>query len=329
MCCSWAGEGELQACGDTTDYCKAAEENCGNCGGHWVQDTGSLGEEEQLEVESSLPPCDGGKCDQPGCDFNSYRNGARKFYGEGSSYDLDSSKPFTVTTRFITSDGTDDGDLVEITRSYVQDGKIIRNPEGNYVKGMTSLKDDTCATQKTMFNHSGTNEFRNNGGLMQMGDSLERGMVLALSIWDDGADHMHWLDAYEPEDPTDPYGPGAVRGPCPHDGGVPKELRKEHKDAYVIYSNIRHGEIGSTQDTKYFLKYEGKYCQGKSDDRIELSVNGLHDCGVEVQANDKCSSVFYSNGGSCRCVKQGATCVSKSSKSGYSVYELGTQSSIV
>merc|ERR1712227_964168 len=80
---------------------------------------------------------------------------------------------------------------------------------------------------------------------MQMGDALERGMVLALSIWDDHADQMQWLDGYEPEDPEKPYGPGAIRGPCPHDSGDPKATRKAHPDAYVIYSNIRYGEIDS------------------------------------------------------------------------------------
>ena len=33
----------------------------------------------------------------------------------------------TVVTQFITSDGTDNGDLVEIRRLYVQDGKVIDN----------------------------------------------------------------------------------------------------------------------------------------------------------------------------------------------------------
>ena len=33
----------------------------------------------------------------------------------------------TVVTQFITSDGTDNGDLVEMRRLYVQDGKVVQN----------------------------------------------------------------------------------------------------------------------------------------------------------------------------------------------------------
>ena len=33
----------------------------------------------------------------------------------------------TVVTQFITSDGTDNGDLIEMRRLYVQNGKVIQN----------------------------------------------------------------------------------------------------------------------------------------------------------------------------------------------------------
>jgi len=35
----------------------------------------------------------------------------------------------TVVTQFLTSDGTAEGDLVEIKRYYVQNGKVIGNPK--------------------------------------------------------------------------------------------------------------------------------------------------------------------------------------------------------
>ena len=42
----------------------------------------------------------------------------------------------TVVTQFVTSDGTDNGDLVEIRRVYVQDGQVIEdsfsNLDGDY-----------------------------------------------------------------------------------------------------------------------------------------------------------------------------------------------------
>lgn len=57
-----------------------------------------------------------GVCDKDGCDINTYRNGVPNFFGAGSNFQIDSTKPFTVVTQFITSDGTDLGDLVEIKR---------------------------------------------------------------------------------------------------------------------------------------------------------------------------------------------------------------------
>ena len=38
------------------------------------------------------------------------------------------SKPFTVVTQFITSDGTDNTEITEIRRKWIQDGKTIDNP---------------------------------------------------------------------------------------------------------------------------------------------------------------------------------------------------------
>ena len=40
---------------------------------------------------------------------------------------MDSSKKMTVVTQFITDDGTDSGDLVEIRRLYVQVSVILRS----------------------------------------------------------------------------------------------------------------------------------------------------------------------------------------------------------
>lgn len=47
----------------------------------------------------------------------------------GSGFQLDTTKKITVVTQFITSDHTDSGDLVEIRRVWVQDGKVIQTPE--------------------------------------------------------------------------------------------------------------------------------------------------------------------------------------------------------
>jgi len=70
----------------------------------------------------------GGVCDKDGCDFNSMRMGVDSFYGTGMT--VDTSKPVTVVTQFITADGTDAGALSQIKRFYVQGGKVIPNSNG-------------------------------------------------------------------------------------------------------------------------------------------------------------------------------------------------------
>ena len=78
-----------------------------------------------------------------------------------------------------------------------------------------------------------------------MGESLERGMVLVMSLWDDHAVHMLWLDSSYPPDKS-PSAPGVTRGTCPTSSGVPDQVESKYQDSYVIYSNIKYGEIGST-----------------------------------------------------------------------------------
>merc|ERR1711966_504013 len=80
-------------------------------------------------------------------------------------------------------------------------------------------------------------------GLKQMGKALGRGMVLVMSIWDDTAVHMLWLDSKYPVDST-AY--GAERGPCLTTSGDPSETRAAHPDSLVKYMNIKVGTIGST-----------------------------------------------------------------------------------
>lgn len=79
-----------------------------------------------------------------------------------------------------------------------------------------------------------------------MGQSLDRGHVLALSLWDDVEVNMLWLDsAYPLDKPRDK--PGVLRGDCP--GGqtsTPTYLRDTYPDGYVTFASAAIGEIGST-----------------------------------------------------------------------------------
>lgn len=185
-----------------------------------------------------------GVCDQDGCDFNSFRMGDQKFMGPGSGFTVDTTKPFSVVTQFLTDDNTDSGNLVEIRRVYVQDGKVINNSHAS-VAGMShdSITDSGCDAQKTNFGED--NDFKVKGSLQSMGAALGRGMVLVLSLWDDGLAHMLWLDSDDP--PTAPEtDPGVKRGPCPTTSGVPDDTRKKYGDAWVKYMNFKYGAIGST-----------------------------------------------------------------------------------
>jgi len=185
-----------------------------------------------------------GVCDKDGCDYALYRLGNKDFYGPGLQ--VDSDKPLTLITQFITSDGTDDGDLVEIRRSYIQDGKVFENPavkDQGDVKAYDSVTDGYCHDIKEYYKDH--QDFDKHGALKAMGDALGRGMVFVMSLWDDHYAHMLWLDAIYPTDvPEDT--PGVVRGPCPKDGGDPEDVEAEHPDASVTFSDLKIGPIGST-----------------------------------------------------------------------------------
>lgn len=73
-------------------------------------------------------------CDKDGCDFASYRLNDRTFYGPGSSFQVDTTRPFTVVSQFLTTDGTDNGDFKEFRRFYIQDGRRIENSKVESVK---------------------------------------------------------------------------------------------------------------------------------------------------------------------------------------------------
>jgi len=190
-----------------------------------------------------------GVCDKDGCDINPFRMGNasdKKFYGRGPEFTINTLKPMTVVTQFITRDGTDTGDLVEIRRFYKQDGKIIHSPPTTILgdKAADSITDQFCEDKKELFGD--VNDFQEKGGNRAMGQSLDRGQVLALSLWDDVEVNMLWLDSAYPLD-KDESQPGVRRGECP--GGeesTPTYVRRTYPDGFVTFANAAIGEIGST-----------------------------------------------------------------------------------
>ena len=168
-----------------------------------------------------------GPCDKDGADFNPYRSGDKTFYGPGPGFKVDTTKPFDVITQFITSGGA----LSRIQRFYRQGGPLI---DGGFI--------DDASVEKRKLEFGEQNHIKKLGGMRSMGESLARGHVLVLSIWDDDTANMLWLDSTYPKGGT---AKGDLRGPCPQNSGVPATVRKESPGSYVVYSNVRIDSLSS------------------------------------------------------------------------------------
>merc|ERR1712022_53370 len=177
-----------------------------------------------------------------GCDIRPNRLGQTNFFGPGSSFTIDSTKPITVTTQFITNDGTDHGKLTEVKQFYTQDGRTIEHPSYT-VNGNqhSTITEDFCADWVAV-TQDGTN-FLQKGGLDAVETAIDAGVVLVMSLWDDHYANMLWLDS---ADPTDGSQPGSYRGPCGTDTGVPTDVEVDQASATVKFSDIKFGPIGST-----------------------------------------------------------------------------------
>jgi len=167
-----------------------------------------------------------GVCDKDGCGFNPYGLGDHSFYGPSAKDTIDTKKPFTVVTQFMTSDGTSTGTLNQIRRLYIQNGKVIQNAKVDFDNStLDSITPAYCeATAAT---------FEAEGGLPQMGKALEMGMVLIFSLWNDPSAFMNWLDS-------------GTAGPCNSTQGNPAIIEVEDPGTSVTFSNIKWGDIGTT-----------------------------------------------------------------------------------
>ncbi|KAJ0344419.1 hypothetical protein COL154_008354 [Colletotrichum chrysophilum] len=114
------------------------------------------------------------QCDSDGCDYNPYRLGVTDFYGIGG--DVDTSKKFTVVTRFAED---------KITKFFIQDGKRIDAPSPALPNfpDVNGLSKDYCRIKTVEF--SEPDIFEALGGVARQNDILRRPMVMALSIQDD------------------------------------------------------------------------------------------------------------------------------------------------
>jgi len=168
--------------------------------------------------------------------MNPYRLGQTKFFGPGSSFTLDSTKKVTVVTEFHAPHG----ELEEVKQYYEQEGKRIDLPSFHGVSA--PFTNDFCDKEKALFNDP--LEFQKKGKMKGIGEAFKRGMTLVISLWDDIAVGMTWLDSVMEGD--DPSLPGNSRGPCDPTVGKPEKVREAHPKAHYEVSNIKWGDIGTT-----------------------------------------------------------------------------------
>ncbi|KAH7312629.1 putative cellulose 1, 4-beta-cellobiosidase [Stachybotrys elegans] len=159
-----------------------------------------------------------GKCDANGCDYNPYRMGNTNFYGKGKT--VDTTKKFTVVSQFAEN---------KLTQFLVQNGKkfVIPGPTDTSISSTSDITPGFCDKVFTAFDDR--NRFQEVGGWTQLNAALRLPMVLVMSIWDDKKGQ-----------------PGAARGSCPDNSGVPSEVESQYANSRVVWSNIRFGPIGST-----------------------------------------------------------------------------------
>merc|ERR1711939_904199 len=140
--------------------------------------------------------------DRNGCDVNPNRFNHTDFYGRGSGFKIDTTKPFTVVTQFH-----DEDEELSVTQHYIQGGKKIEHPDYLGKKG----------------------------GMKSVRGALDRGVTLVLSMWDDIDVHMNWLDSVM--DGDDVSKPGKYRGPCDPTLGDPERHREKHPKSHISYYN--------------------------------------------------------------------------------------------
>lgn len=143
------GQNNINGAGMGNGYCDA------QCQGYCCNEMDILEANSQANVYTGHP-CKGDNCDKGGCGYNPYSSGQRNFYGPGKT--IDTSKPFTVVTQFVSSGGK----LSQITRKYIQNGRTTNSPGS--ITG--------CGSE------SGT------GGLTGMGAALDRGSGFLLLMTD-------------------------------------------------------------------------------------------------------------------------------------------------
>ena len=154
--------------------------------------------------------CAGSKfCDGVGGDANAYR-----LRGPGYEFFnlVDTTKPITVRTQFHTApaasrqgaattegaEGDGSGAEAVVLERIAQTIVSTEDPSKSFELNLT---DAIVAAQKEQFDEEDAYGDAY-GGTAMMGAALAKGMVMVLSIWDDSAANMNWLDACTVADPV-------------------------------------------------------------------------------------------------------------------------------
>lgn len=136
----------------STGYCDAQGDNGAGCNEFDIYEGNAIAN------AFTSHSCSDQTCDKSGCGINT----------KDTSLQVDTSKPFTIITQFITSNDL----LSEVKQQYIQNNQLY---EGGSIY--------PCGTD---------------GGFDEMRNTLAAGMVLVISVWG-GSYNMEWLDRCSPE----------------------------------------------------------------------------------------------------------------------------------
>ncbi|KAG8731069.1 hypothetical protein FRC10_002061 [Ceratobasidium sp. 414] len=168
----------------------------------------------------------------PGCDFNSFRMGNQTFFGEGMT--VDSSQNVSSSPHHHWYALRDPPPRCPEQQSHPEP---LDKHRGN--APYDSITEAFCSPEDRF------RRYQHKGGLAQMSKAFDQGMVLVMSVWDDHAANMLWLDSDYPMTASG-SSPGVHRGSCATTSGVPADVEVSAASAPVAYLNIRFGDVGST-----------------------------------------------------------------------------------
>ncbi|OBT57087.1 hypothetical protein VE04_02177 [Pseudogymnoascus sp. 24MN13] len=124
-----------------------------------------------------------------------------------------------------------------------KDDKALANSE-SLITGVSGnpVTEDYCVAQRAAFGDN--TSFMDKGGLATLSAALAKPMALVMSLWDDHAANMLWLDSTYPMDSTKL---GGTRGSSATGSGVPADVKAEQVQLFTLTSSLAPSGPLSTQ----------------------------------------------------------------------------------